>query len=120
MTDCGRLYSRFDGIDVDWEYPVGGGVASNSVDERDWENYVVLLKDMRDAMDAKWPTEHKELTIAMGMGEKISGDAPRKVSSAWPVPRTATQVVPRCDLAPNLAPNLARVSRRSSARFSTR
>ncbi len=89
------MHSRFDGIDVDWEYPVQGGLSSNSVDPNDWENYVLLLKEMRAEMDARWLTEHKELTIAMGMGAQISGKAPREVSSAWPVPRAAAQVVPR-------------------------
>ena len=72
-----------------------GGMSSNSRDPNDWENYVLLLKEMRAEMDARWPTEHKELTIAMGMGAQISGKAPREVSSAWPVPRAAAQVVPR-------------------------
>lgn len=33
-------------------------------------------------MDAAYPTEHKELTIAMGMGNGITGRAPKKELAA--------------------------------------
>lgn len=67
----------FDGIDVDWEYPVCCGLASNQVDPGDWERYVDLLRELRVAMDAAYPSTHKELTIAMGMGPAVSGPAPK-------------------------------------------
>jgi len=68
--------SEFDGIDVDWEYPVCCGESDNEVNADDWANYVTLLQDMRTAMDARWPTRHMELTVAMGMGPSVSGVAP--------------------------------------------
>ena len=42
----------------------------------DWSNYLLLLADLRDAMDAAYPESHKELTIAMGMGVGVTGEAP--------------------------------------------
>ena len=66
----------FDGIDVDWEYPVCCGVATNEVDPDDWSNYLLLLAELRAAMDAAYPTSHKELTIAMGMPLGVTGEAP--------------------------------------------
>jgi len=37
----------FDGIDVDWEYPVSGGMANNGYRPDDGANYALLLKDFR-------------------------------------------------------------------------
>ena len=51
--------SGFDGIDIDWEHPGGGGEAGNSVDPNDHANYVLLLQAFRNAMQ---PGE--ELSVA--------------------------------------------------------
>ena len=63
----------FDGIDVDWEYPVCCGEAKNQVSANDWDNYLALLRETRDRMDREFPSVHKELTIAMGMSPSITG-----------------------------------------------
>lgn len=68
----------FDGIDVDWEYPVCCGLGSNEYDPADWDNYLLLLAEMRSALDAAHPSTHKELTIAMGMGPGVTGVAPKE------------------------------------------
>ena len=68
----------FDGIDVDWEYPVCCGEAGNEIDPADWDNYLLLLHEMRAALDAAHPSTHKEMSIAMGMSPKVSGVAPRE------------------------------------------
>ena len=47
------LTHGFDGIDVDWEYPAGGGLASNTVRPEDTENFTLLLSEFRAALDAK-------------------------------------------------------------------
>lgn len=56
--------------------PVGGGPASNQVDPADWANYVLLLNELRAAMDTRWPKRRMELTIAMGMNPQHSDLAP--------------------------------------------
>ena len=53
------------------------GEASNGYAADDWSNYVLLLGELRAALDAAFPSAHKELTIAIGMGESITGAAPK-------------------------------------------
>jgi chitinase len=43
----GAAAGVFDGIDIDWEYPVGGGLPENQVDPRDKENFTLLLEEFR-------------------------------------------------------------------------
>ena len=66
VTDCVdfMLQYGFDGIDVDWEYPGGGGLSSNYRPE-DKENFTALLQEFRTQLDAKG---QYLLTIAAGGG----------------------------------------------------
>jgi chitinase len=52
----------FDGADLDWEYPGFPGAKGNTFDDRDPENYLLLIKDIRTYMQAGKP-----VTIASGM-----------------------------------------------------
>lgn len=60
----------FDGIDIDWEYPVGGGLGSNVTRPEDKENYTFLLQELRDQLDAQTALDGNEylLTIAAPAG----------------------------------------------------
>jgi chitinase len=42
----------FDGIDLDWEYPVEGGLTTNHHNPADKVNYTALLKELRERLDA--------------------------------------------------------------------
>lgn len=46
-----RYPGVFDGIDLDWEYPVGGGRPENRTRPEDKENYTALIGDFRRALD---------------------------------------------------------------------
>lgn len=54
---------QFDGVDVDWEYPVEGGLGSNVYRPEDGTNYVLLLKAIRQEIGPD-----KLLTIAAPAG----------------------------------------------------
>ncbi|MDF2999919.1 MAG: glycoside hydrolase family 18 [Bacillota bacterium] len=60
----------FDGIDLDWEYPVAGGLTSNKTRPDDKKNFTLLLKTLREALDQQGAADEKQylLTIAGGAG----------------------------------------------------
>lgn len=58
----------FDGVDLDWEYPTGGGEPGNIERPEDPENFVLLLAELRAQLDAQAAKDghHYLLTIALG------------------------------------------------------
>lgn len=56
----------FDGLDVDWEYPVSGGLASNRTRKEDKGNYTRLMATLRRHLDAQGKKDGRtyDLTIA--------------------------------------------------------
>lgn len=73
----------FDGIDVDWEYPVAGGREDNSRRPEDRENFTFLLQALRTALDAAGGTDGKRylLTIAAGgSDEYVDNTELRKIA----------------------------------------
>ncbi len=62
----------FDGVDVDWEYPVGGGLAGNKTRPEDRMNFTLLLVALRKELDVRGALDKKKylLTIAAPAGPK--------------------------------------------------
>jgi chitinase len=56
----------FDGIDIDWEFPVAGGMEGNVERPVDKQNFTLLLAELRRQLDAQGTIDHRhyELTIA--------------------------------------------------------
>lgn len=68
---------KFDGLDIDWEYPVEGGEDDNSRAPEDTENFTLLMKTVREALDAAGSEDGKYylLTIASGQGDNFVKNA---------------------------------------------
>ena len=52
IVDFVVLY-EFDGADIDWEYPVSGGLASNVTRPEDKQNYTLFLAELRQQLTAR-------------------------------------------------------------------
>jgi chitinase len=62
----------FDGVDIDWEYPGGGGLETNKTRTEDRQNFTLLLAELRKQLDAQGKLDKKKylLTIAAPAGPK--------------------------------------------------
>lgn len=63
----------FDGLDIDWEYPVGGGLEGNDTSPDDRRNYTLLLQEIRRQLDQAESEDDATylLTIAAPAGPSI-------------------------------------------------
>ncbi|HEY1953231.1 MAG TPA: glycoside hydrolase family 18 protein, partial [Gemmatimonadaceae bacterium] len=61
-----RWPGLFDGIDIDWEFPVEGGLKGNGERPEDRRNFTLLLAELRNQLDTQGRIDrkHYELTIA--------------------------------------------------------
>ncbi|MEY8353230.1 glycoside hydrolase family 18 protein [Lachnospiraceae bacterium 54-53] len=58
----------FDGVDIDWEYPVSGGLTANGRRPEDKKNFTLLLRKIREKLEERGKADgrHYLLTIAGG------------------------------------------------------
>lgn len=64
------LQYGFDGVDIDWEYPGGGGDPRNVERPQDPDNFILLLAELRHQLDLQGEQDgrHYLLTIAAPAG----------------------------------------------------
>jgi chitinase len=58
----------FDGVDIDWEFPVAGGDAANIARPEDKQNYTLLLQALRERLDAAGKQEHRSYLLTAAIG----------------------------------------------------
>src|SRR5699024_5261042 len=65
---------KMDGLDVDWEYPVrpdwGAGHPGNAERDEDPENWLLLLEDIRQALDEAGAEDGKDYLLTMAGGQQ--------------------------------------------------
>ncbi|MBH5320461.1 S-layer homology domain-containing protein [Paenibacillus sp. GSMTC-2017] len=68
---------NFDGLDIDWEYPVSGGEDDTGHSPDDKPNFTLLMKTIREALDVAGSVDGKYylLTIASGQADSFTVNA---------------------------------------------
>ena len=81
MIDFIRTYDFFDGIDIDWEFPGGGGANPALGSPEDGEGFVTLMRELREALDALSQETGRTYELAAAM----SGGVPKlsAVGDGW-------------------------------------
>ena len=66
----------FNGVDIDWEYPVSGGLSTNIKRSSDKQNFTLLLQKLREKLDAQGAIDGQKylLTIAGGAGSTYAAN----------------------------------------------
>jgi chitinase len=66
----------FDGLDIDWEYPVGGGLPQNAKRPEDRRNFTLLMNELRRQLDEQGGRDGRryELAAATTAGEQGIGN----------------------------------------------
>lgn len=61
---------------IDWEYPGKQAAGCNEFADNDADNFLLLLKELRQALDNKFPKEHKEISMAVHVQPFIKSGVP--------------------------------------------
>ena len=86
-SSCVELVTHygFDGLDVDWEYPVAGGMAGNKRRPSDKINFTLLMAELRKQLDARGKQERRRylLTAATSAAASHYGNLELKKVSGY-------------------------------------
>ncbi|KAI9266938.1 glycoside hydrolase superfamily [Sporodiniella umbellata] len=75
-----------DGVNLDWEFPNSpNSISCASRNPNDTDNFLILIKTLRQMMDKKFPKAHKVITVAASNNPFADsrGYATRKFDAAW-------------------------------------
>ena len=75
----------FDGIDIDWEFPVAGGMEGNVERPVDKENFTLLLAELRRQLDAQGAADHKHYVLAIAASARLQEIANVEIARIVPL-----------------------------------
>ena len=75
VVDIFKSNNFFSVVDFDWEYPGGGGNASNASSSNDGANFALVLAQLRAELDAleSQTGGNYEVSVATAVGSNIPG-----------------------------------------------
>jgi chitinase len=79
------LQYGFDGVDIDWEYPTGGGNPGNTERPEDRANFVLLLQELRSQLDAQGEQDGRVYPLTIALGASADAYAPLDWASIVPL-----------------------------------
>ncbi|WP_313370761.1 glycosyl hydrolase family 18 protein [Sedimentibacter sp.] len=67
---CVDIITKYniDGVDLDWEYPVGGGLPANTNRASDKQNFTLLLEKIREKLDEQGKIDNKHYLLSIAGG----------------------------------------------------
>jgi chitinase len=75
----------FDGIDIDWEFPVEGGMEGNIERPADKENFTLLLAELRRKLDAQGAVDHRHYLLAIAASARLGEIANVEIGRITPL-----------------------------------
>ncbi|ORX51584.1 glycoside hydrolase, partial [Hesseltinella vesiculosa] len=67
-----------DGVDIDWEYPAKQATGCNTFHESDTDNLLLLLKELRQSLDQRFPQDRKLISMAVYVKPFLRNGEPAK------------------------------------------
>jgi len=75
----------FDGIDIDWEFPVAGGMDGNVERQADKENFTLLLAELRRQLDAQGVIDRRHYLLAIAASARLQEIANVEIARIVPL-----------------------------------
>jgi chitinase len=75
----------FDGIDIDWEFPVEGGMKGNVERPADKENFTLLLAELRRQLDAQGAIDRRHYQLAIAASARLQEIANVEIARITPL-----------------------------------